>query len=225
MKSLSLTGLLLATLAGSTAVALPLVDQTGNLLSNGNFESGSTTPTSSGSGVSTFSSLTGWNQYSNTGPVTSTWAGAPVVEGDHSARITGNTNDGLYQYNGGYTGTYTLSAWVYALSGSAHLVLAWNSGSTTAIGSSSTLTGQWEYLSVTATMNGSLGGPVLYGASNNADFYIDGVWINAGSTSSSPMDPGTGFNPNAVSTDVPEPASAALLLGGLGLLARRRTRR
>ena len=31
--------------------------QTGNLLSNGNFESGSTTPTNSGSGVSTFSSI------------------------------------------------------------------------------------------------------------------------------------------------------------------------
>jgi hypothetical protein len=64
-------------------------------------------------------------------------------------------------------------------------------------------------------MNGSLGGPVLYGASNNADFYIDGVWFNAGAVSTSPFAPSTGFNP----TPVPEPETWAMLLVGFGLVS------
>jgi hypothetical protein len=64
-------------------------------------------------------------------------------------------------------------------------------------------------------MNGSLGGPVLYGASNNADFYIDGVWFNAGEVSTSPFAPSTGFNP----TPVPEPETWAMLLVGFGLVS------
>lgn len=198
----------------SPAYALPVVDQTGNLIANGNFEAGNETPVTSGYATAAASPLAGWNQWANSGPVTTAWADAPLIEGNHLARVTGNSNDGLYQYSYGYNGTYTLSAWVYVVTGSAHLILAGNSGSLTSIGSASSQTGQWEYLTLSASMNGSLGGPVLYAAADNSEFYIDGVWFNAGAASTSPFDPATGFNPNPV----PEPETYALMLAGLALV-------
>ncbi|MDP2031168.1 MAG: PEPxxWA-CTERM sorting domain-containing protein [Thiobacillus sp.] len=217
MKStLSLLALALAaSLSATAAHALPVMSQIGNLAINGNFESGSPVNVSSGAGYGVNSALSSWLQWGNTASttVTTNWASNPLIEGDHVAHITGNLDDGLYQYYG-WSGFHTLSAWVYAVSGSAHLILAGNSGSATILGSASTHTGQWEYLTVTADMNGTYGGPVLYGASNNADFYIDGVWFNAGASSTSPFNPATGFNPNAV----PEPETWAMLLAGLGLV-------
>lgn len=215
MKSALLFLMLAAGLAAGNAQALPVVDQTGNLAYNGNFEWGSATEVSSGYASAVASALSFWNQWGNTfnATVITSRADSPVIEGDHAAHITGNLNDGLYQYYG-WSGFHTLSAWVYAVSGSAHLILAGNSGSATILGSASTHTGQWEYLTLTANMNGTYGGPVLYGASDNADFYIDGVWFNAGTSSTSPFNPATGFNPNAV----PEPGTYALMLAGLGLV-------
>jgi hypothetical protein len=210
-------GLLAVLIAPVFAYANPVVSQAGNLASNGNFEYGSPVEISSGYAQSTGSALSDWQQWGNTFPttVTTSWANSPLIEGDHLAHITGNLNDGLYQYSYWAPGDYTLSAWVYALKGSAHLILAGNNGSATILGSASTQTGQWQYLTVTAYLNGSFGGPVLYGASNDSSFYIDGVWFNAGTESKSPFDPSSGFAPNA---PVPEPESYALLLAGLGLL-------
>jgi hypothetical protein len=216
MKLTHLCLILAASLSASAAHALPVVSQNGNLAVNGNFESGSPDNVVSGVGNGGPSALTGWLQWgnANAGPVTTHWATSPLIEGDHVAHITGNEDDGLFQYSN-WTGTYTLSAWVYAVTGSAHLILAGNNGNALTTGSASTQTGQWQYLTITADMNGSQGGPVLYGASNNADFYIDGVWFNAGSASTSPFAPSTGFNPNPV----PEPETWAMLLVGLGLVS------
>ncbi len=204
-------------LGTSAAYALPVVNQTGNLAYNGNFESGFQGDVTSGYAQSIDSALDSWKQWGNTVNTTliTDWAASPLIEGDHLAHITGNLNDGLYQYSYGFHGTYTLSAWVYAVTGSAHLIIAGNSGSATILGSASTLTGEWQYLTVSANMNGSLGGPVLYGASNDSDFFIDAVWFNQGANSASPFDPSTGFNPNA---PVPEAETWTLLLIGLGLV-------
>jgi hypothetical protein len=216
MKPALLSLLLAAGLSVGSAHALPVVDQTGNLAVNGNFEFGSAGDATSGYAQSIDSALAYWKQWGNTvnTTVTTNWANSPLIEGDRVAHVTGNLNDGLYQYNY-WLGTYTLSAWVYAVTGTAHLIIAGNSGSATILGSASTQTGQWQYLTVTSNMNGSLGGPVLYGASDEANFFIDGVWFNAGSDSTSPFDPTTGFNPNA---PVPEPETWAMLLAGLGLV-------
>jgi hypothetical protein len=216
MKLASLCLILAASVSVSAAHALPVVSQVGNLVNNGNFESGSLTGVESGYAQSFASALTDWYQWGNTSntTVTTSWTSSPLIEGDHVAHITGNLNDGLYQYRYWNPGNYTLSAWVYAVTGSAHLILAGNSGSATILGSASTQTGQWQYLTVTAYMNGSLGGPVLYGASNEANFYIDGVWMNAGTDSTSPFAPAICFNPNPV----PKPETWAMLLVGLGLV-------
>ena len=220
-------GLFAAFMSPGFADASPVVSQAGNLAFNGNFESGSQSDVSSGNAQSAGSALTGWLQWGNSSPttVTTSWANSPLIEGDHLAHITGNINDGLYQYQSWSPGNYTLTAWVYAVTGSAHLILAGSNGSATTLGSASTQTGQWQYLTVTAYLDGSVGGPVLYGASNNSNFYIDGVWFNAGAYSRSPFDPSTGFSPNA---SVPEPETCALVLAGLGLMgasARRRKAR
>lgn len=214
-----------AACALGTTAAAPVIDQTGNLLLNGNFESGSTTPVSSGSSVSAASALTNWLQYSNSTGTTSTWANAPLIEGDHLAQVAGGINDGLYQYFGLGSGDYTVSAWVKVLSGSAKLGIGWNGGSTAAFASALPTQNDWQYVSFTASVSNSSGGALLYGGSENSQFLVDGVWMNAGSISASPFDPERRFNPNSPVGNVPEPGTLALIGAALAAAATLRRRR
>lgn len=203
---------------------VPALPQAGNLLQNGNFESGSGSVTS-GFRASAWSAVANWSQWANTGPVTSEWAAAPALDGAGAAHLQGQTSDGLFQFVGATTGNYTLSGWFKVSSGSAKLGLSWNGGSNVLYSTPVAAAGSWQYLSLTLdNVSGGSLGAVVYGASSGSDFYADGLWLNAGSSSTSPYSPANGFGVSPV----PEPASAATLLVGLSALAfvaRRRSRK
>lgn len=223
----AVVGGLLGLLSG-VAQALPVVSQTGNLLSNGNFEAGSGTAVTSGLGVGATSALDSWLQYSNSASTTSSRVDAPLIEGDHSAHVqSGGLHDGLYQYLGLVGGSYTVSGWVYVLSGSVKLGVAWNSGFAAAYGTASTSTGQWEYLSTTVLgVASSTGGALVYGGPSGGDYYVEGLWLNAGESNLSPFSPSNGFVlPDATVGALPLPSGLALVLAGVGLIGASQRRR
>lgn len=203
--------------------SLPIVDQTGNLLINGNFEAGTTSPITSGSGYS--SAFDNWMQWAIVGPyVTTQQVTSPIVDGDYSAHVTGNYGNGVYQYDVRSGGVYTASAWVYVLSGSAILDMAWNSGTLDSNTAPTTTLNQWTYLEWTATFTTSLNGVFICSFADDSDFYIDGTWLNAGSLNLSPYAPHNGF-PNPNPAPVPEPSTMLLLgTGIIGLAGLRRMR-
>ena len=211
--------LALATVFAAPARALPTLSQAGNLLANGNFEAGSTSSVNTGYGVDALSALTRWRQWANSSGTVSSWVTSPLIEGLHTAELQGGVNDGLYQYMGLGGGSYTVSGWVKVQSGAVHLGLAWNGGGAAALTASATQSNTWEYLTVTANgVPGSLGGALVYGAASGSHYFAEGLWLNSGTTSTSPFAPGAGFNPSAV----PEPGAWAMALGGLALLGWRR---
>lgn len=193
-----------------------------DLLINEGFETGTTSPTYSGLATLAPSAAAGWNQWANSRPgVQTRLSGNHVLEGSRSVNITGNTNNGLIQYHAYAPGEYTLSAWFWIQSGAGHLGLFFNGGSEGTFGNPTAGTGAWEYLTVTNFLASGTGGGVVYTASQGSDLYVDGLWMNSGTASTSPWDPSTGFNPNAAA--VPEPATAALMVFGLaGLVFARR---
>ncbi len=206
-----------------------LIDQTGNLLNNGSFESGSTDPVT---GDNIDSAADNWRQWVNGGTsVTSelitnnemlSTFGEEVIDGDKAFRITTNgSSSGGYtfeQYHnpGWNTNTeLTFSAWIYTISGTAGV---WNGSNFpgTFFTTQSTTTGNWEFLSVTVNptdlVNGLINEPLLYSVGGAADFIVDSAWLNYGATVENPSAP------------VPEPSILALMgLGifGLGLSRRK----
>ena len=202
-----------------------LIDQTGNLLNNGSFESGNTDPVS---GHDVWSAASYWGQWINDGSsLTSelitdsemhTNFNTGVIDGDRAFRIS---TDG--QWSGGYTfesfhnpgwDTYaelTFSAWVYTISGKAGL---WNGSNDDGFKTTpSTTTGQWEFLSITIEGGRKNNEPLLYSVGGAANFIVDAAWLNYGPSIDNPSAP------------VPIPASILLFGTGVGVLAGTRIRR
>ncbi len=185
-----------------------MIDQTGNLIDNGNFETGSIAP---------------WRV--NDGPKVSTSTNH-AIDGSFSAFIDTTTGVhtpnpiepwvvGLWQYPGFTSqseflpdGTYTVSAWFYAVVGQAHIGLAYQAGSSQHYSTPTSSKNQWQYRELTADLTNA-GGPVLYGLSNEEKFYVDGVWVNAGRTNLSPYSPANGF---LIPTAIPEPSVLILIV-------------
>ncbi len=208
-----------------TAFAAPIISQSGNLINNGSLESGSFSPTA-GHGV--FSAASTWNQWQNSRfqtsvvPVTELITesemaadfGIGIQDGNSALRVTtGGSGDGPFTFSHfghsgwtsvGTSNTMTFSGWVYVVSGKMQFSVGSN-----ATGFSSTVTtktGEWEFISVTRTGSGNTNDELLlYSNSGAADFIVDSLWLNVGSTSFQSSQTST-------TTTVPEPSAYVLLL-------------
>jgi len=131
----------------TTSNAVPIT------LSNSSFESGlgdGNLVTTTGTGTSGNSAATDFWQWANSLPgVTTEQSSDVAVDGTYSAHIWGNLNNGIGQYHSADAGTYTASAWFYAVEGSAKLALFDQTGTRGSWSSASTSLNRWEYLTVT----------------------------------------------------------------------------
>ena len=208
----------------SSVSSAGLIDQTGNLLNNGSFESGSLSPIS-GHGVQ--SAATNWSQWSNSGGTLTTELitniemnslyGVDVIDGDRAFLINASgAFDGAFTFNFYHNGwntnaELTLSAWVYTVSGEMGLYNGSNQDGF--IRSNSSTTGSWEFLSVNIGGGRLNNEPLLYTTSGASTFIVDSIWLNYGSTIDNPSAP------------VSEPAIIALFaLGfiGIGVVRKRK---
>ncbi len=197
-----------------------LIDQTGNLLDNGSFESGSLNPVS---GHSVQSAASSWRQWSNSGGLLTTELitnaemnsayGVDVIDGDRAFQITTSGGwDGAFtfdSYNSGGWDTYaelTLSAWVYTIEGTMGLFNGSNGQGFSS--AQSTTHGAWEFLSISMDAGRLNNEPLLYSYGESANFIVDSIWLNYGSDVANPSKPVPG--PSLVSLFV-------LGLAGLGV--------
>jgi len=160
-----------------------------NMAVNGGFEEGSTEWIVGSGDTSAFDQ---WKQFNNVrwdSTLIQTQQGSsPVYAGSFSAHILGGQADNIYQYDEREAATYTVSARIYAVTGSGFVGIAWNTG---AVGTytESTITGQWEYVEHVETVPVGRGGPTAGTGDADSEVYIDCLWYNLGAVSSSPCAP------------------------------------
>jgi len=192
-----------------------LINQTGNLLTNGSFESGTLTPVT---GHAIPSAASSWSQWSNSGGTLTTELitnsqmntlyNVDVIDGDKAFLInTSGISDGAYTFNFYHNdwdtnAELTLSAWVYTVSGAMGIFNGSNADSFTF--SRSTTTGSWEFLSVTIEGGRLNNEPLLYALGGASTFIVDSIWLNYGSTVE---------NPSIITAS--EPSILVLFLAGL----------
>lgn len=217
-KRILLTICFFCLLNPTSVFALPLIDNTGNLLSNGNFEEGTThwVTTTSNSPSENPSAFTLWSQWVLEPPVSTRQVSNPAIDGEYSGRIRGNYNSGIFQYSDHPAGLYTLSAWIYVRHGTAHIGAAfpplWDGSNS--VSETVTSLHTWQYVSVSFEAVGGYGGAFIYCASDDSDFLVDGAWLNAGGENLSPY---ASIVPTHV--PVPEPTTMLLLASSLVGLA------
>ena len=210
-------------LSAALGAALLLAAAPASAVTNGGFEDATITPLSGSTpgGLGNFTS--GWNGWNNNGLQVDITDASPGTDpspstdpflagGSHMAHVvSAGLNDGLYQFDS----FQSLSADFYVVSGAAQLgAYLYYSGVGTV---STTATGVWQHL--TLNIAGGANELVLYTFGGAAEFYVDNVVSGA-------------YNPNlpawsVTTATVPEPATWAVMLLGLGLAGtalRRRSR-
>jgi len=193
------------------ATSATTIDQTGNLLNNGSFETGPYGLNSPVIGHNIPSAAYNWRQYDSYDPnVTTELITHNVIDGNSALYIDASEWSGVYSFDSYHSPGWdtsrqlTLSGWIYVIEGQAGLHLGSNlSGFQNSL---STKIGEWEFLSITKDAGPGVinNEPLLYTASSSAKFIIDSIWLNYGSSSD---------HPDAI---VPEPAT--MMLFGIGLL-------
>lgn len=222
----SSTLILILALVGVHAFAAPIGSQSGNLLANGSFESGSFNPVV-GHGVA--SAAANWFQWSNSGSAVTTeliteaemiaMTGEGVIDGNAAVMFTTQgAGDGGFTFESfGHPGwnvqaDVTLSGWVYVLSGTMGLFMGSNSPGHFDY-TQSISNGAWEYISISKAGGPTLldrnNEPLLYSIGGPATFIVDALWLNEGLTSNNPTQ------------NVPLPAPLPVFLLGLLVIAAR----
>ena len=181
-----------------------------NIVSNCDFELGSTEwkpfSQSSGSEPAAFDSWLAWT-ISGSGSISTRLSDEHVAQGSYSGHVRALSHgDAIFQYADRTSGTYTLSAWIYVVSGNPIIGIGYDNGLSSVYSDPIYPTGQWEYISITGlNITAGQSGPAIKAVNTSSEFYVDALWLNLGDTSESPYDPSTGFEPGTIGNGIVVP--------------------